>query len=449
MDDWMIPPALQLILVFLVGVCAGSLVNWAIYALAWNPRPISPWSRLPLDGPHRHRGDRLPVLGWLRLRREAGLHGRGFWVRPLVLEIATGLALAALYWWEVIRLELIEGQVGGAVVVPLDVLHWQFASHAILLCWMLAASFIDIDEKIIPDEITVSGTLIGLILATLAPMSLLPHVAERAALPAAVPGLSVPLLVAGGAPAIGPNGEPLSSEPVTAVAPNEWPPSWGQPRQWPSLAIAIGCYWLWCFALAPRIWRGRRGAAFALGLILRRLRREFGRPPLFWLLIVGTAAIIVVWIFGNASWAGLMTALVGLVGSGGMVWAVRLMATFALRREAMGFGDVTLMMMVGTFLGWQACLVAFFLAPFAGLLVGIWQLVLHRDDVIPYGPYLCLASAGVVVAWASVWMWAQPMFEHPLLVISAIVVCLVLLGLMLGIWQAIKTAIFGGRYEHD
>jgi prepilin signal peptidase PulO-like enzyme (type II secretory pathway) len=144
-----------------------------------------------------------------------------------------------------------------------------------------------------------------------------------------------------------------------------------------------------------------------------------------------------------------MTALVGLVGSGGMVWAVRLMATFALRREAMGFGDVTLMMMVGTFLGWQACLVAFFLAPFAGLLVGIWQLVLHRDDVIPYGPYLCLASAGVVVAWASVWMWAQPMFEHPLLVISAIVVCLVLLGLMLGIWQAIKTAIFGGRYEHD
>ena len=68
----------------------------------------------------------------------------------------------------------------------------------------------------------------------------------------------------------------------------------------------------------------------------------------------------------SSAWAGLLTALVGLVGSGGIVWAVRLIGTAALRREAMGFGDVTLMMMIGTFLGWQACLIAFFLAPFAG-----------------------------------------------------------------------------------
>ena len=40
---------------------------------------------------------------------------------------------------------------------------------------------------------------------------------------------------------------------------------------------------------------------------------------------------------------------------------MRLIGTFALRREAMGFGDVTLMMMIGTFLGWQACLILFFL----------------------------------------------------------------------------------------
>ena len=48
------------------------------------------------------------------------------------------------------------------------------------------------------------------------------------------------------------------------------------------------------------------------------------------------------------------------------MWAVRLIGTAALRREAMGFGDVTLMMMIGTFLGWQACSDLFFLAPFAG-----------------------------------------------------------------------------------
>ena len=77
----------------------------------------------------------------------------------------------------------------------------------------------------------------------------------------------------------------------------------------------------------------------------------------------------------------------------------------------MGFGDVTLMMMVGTFLGWQACLIAFFLAPFAALVIGIAQFVLRRDDVIPYGPFLCLASRRWSSRWAPIWMWAQPLFD--------------------------------------
>ncbi|MEX0643035.1 MAG: A24 family peptidase, partial [Pirellulales bacterium] len=195
--------------------------------------------------------------------------------------------------------------------------------------------------------------------------------------------------------------------------------------------------------LVPRIWRGRRGVWAATSIILRRISREFGRPPMRWLLLVGTAVIIPFWVIGGPCWAGLLTALIGLVGSGGIVWAVRLMGTFSLRREAMGFGDVTLMMMVGTFLGWQACLIAFFLAPFAGLLVGILQLIFRRDDVIPYAPYLCLASAAVVVAWATIWEWAQPMFERPLLVLAVLAICLALLGILLYLWRLVKTHIFG------
>ena len=90
---------------------------------------------------------------------------------------------------------------------------------------------------------------------------------------------------------------------------------------------------------------------------------------------------------------------------------MRLIGTAALRREAMGFGDVTLMMMVGTFLGWQACLITFFLAPFAGLLVGLGQFILRRDDEIPYVPYLCLAAATVVVAWAPIWSLGSRSFR--------------------------------------
>jgi leader peptidase (prepilin peptidase) / N-methyltransferase len=440
---------LRLFIVFLAGACLGSLVNWAIYTLAWNPRPISPWGRAPIGAKPRTWLDRVPVVGWLLLKREAMLHGTRFWLRPMALELCVGMAVAALYWWEVERLGLIrEPLIGIAVERPTAVLHWQFTSHTILFCWMLAASFIDIDEKIIPDEITVTGTLLGLVLATLIPMSLLPAVEPRAAAPGKGTGPAVQLVLANGAPALDPNGVPLSLEPVTAISPRQWPPEWGKSRAWQSIFVGLGCYWLWCFALAPRIWRGRRGPLFALRLIASRVRRELARPPLRLLLITGTAAIVCVWAFGEERWAGLLTALIGLLGSGGLVWAVRLIGTAALRREAMGFGDVTLMMMVGTFLGWQACLMAFFLAPFAGLVVGIGQLVLRRDDVIPYGPFLCLGSAAVVVAWAPIWLWAQPLFGMGWLVPAVLVVCLAMLGLMLGLWRIIKEFLLGhGEYE--
>ena len=432
--------ALRLVAVFAVGVCLGSVVNWAIYALAWTPRPISPWSHLPAEFAARRRSDRVPIFGWLRLKREVHLFGRGFWIRPLLLEIAVGAILAWLYWWEVGQMALVQPQVGPAPIVPpMLALHLQFASHVALLCWMFAASFVDIDEKIIPDEITVSGTLLGLLLAAAAPMSLLPHVSE----PLNVPIVGEVLTLVNGGRAIGPHGIAQWLEPTTAVAPNGWPPTWGVFRQPLSLAVGIGCYWLWIFALAPRMWRGRRGPVFAMRLISTRMWREFRRGPLLWLWLVGTIAITGVWALSDKSWEGLLTSLLGLVGSGCLVWAVRLIGTFSLRREAMGFGDVTLMMMIGTFLGWQACLILFFMSPFAALLVGAIQFIARRDDVIPFGPFLCLAAAAVVVWWAPIWLWAQPLFEHGALVPTVLAVCLLMLGAMLTIWRIIKTAIFG------
>jgi leader peptidase (prepilin peptidase) / N-methyltransferase len=428
--------------VFCVGLCLGSLVNWAIYMLAWQPRWISPWSPAPPDSRPRRGRDRLPVIGWLGLRREADVHGRGFWVRPLLIELGLGTALATLFWWEIERFGLVQGQIMMPVVPPKWPLYAQFISHTLLLCWLLAASFIDIDEKLVPDEITVTGAILGLVLATVVPISLLPHVAASPIPPVVAEALAN----VNGGPAIGPGAATIWLEAVTIVAPQSWFhdwPTWGQPRHPISLAIALSCYWLWCFALVPRIWRGGRGLLFGLAVILRRIGRELFRPPMRWLLLVGTAGIFAVWILGGRHWVGLLTALVGLVGGGGIVWAVRLIGTFALRREAMGFGDVTLMMMVGTFLGWQASLIAFFLAPFAGLLVGLLQLVLRRDDEIPYVPYLCLATAAVVVAWAPIWVWAQPMFALPGLVPLVLAVCLVLLGLLLLLWRMFKVFVLG------
>ena len=150
-------------------------------------------------------------------------------------------------------------------------------------------------------------------------------------------------------------------------------------------------------------------------------------------------AIAAVWFSAGRSWDATLTALVGMAAAGGLVWAVRIIGTAVLRREAMGFGDVTLMAMIGAFLGWQASILIFFLAPLAALAVGLFILILFRDREIPYGPFLCLATLLVLVRWSSFWDWASPiLLQLGLLVPVLIVFCLALLAVLLGLIQLVK-----------
>ena len=124
-----------------------------------------------------------------------------------------------------------------------------------------------------------------------------------------------------------------------------------------------------------------------------------------------------------------------MLASGGLVWLVRIIGTAALHREAMGFGDVTLMAMIGAFLGWQPCMVVFFLAPLAGLIVGLLRLVLCRDREIPYGPFLCLATMFLIVRWQGIWDYTQGIFMLGWFVPLLLLACLMLMALMLSLWR--------------
>ena len=62
------------------------------------------------------------------------------------------------------------------------------------------------------------------------------------------------------------------------------------------------------------------------------------------------------------------------------------------RKEGMGGGDIKLLAMIGAFLGWKAAVITFFLAPFLGIGVGVFNLVAKKDHLIPYGPFLSLAA---------------------------------------------------------
>jgi leader peptidase (prepilin peptidase)/N-methyltransferase len=80
-----------------------------------------------------------------------------------------------------------------------------------------------------------------------------------------------------------------------------------------------------------------------------------------------------------------------------IIWITRIAGTLALGKVAMGLGDVHLMAAIGAVLGPGPAVVTFFLAPFFGLLVALYSLITGRGREIPYGPYLSLAAAVVVL----------------------------------------------------
>jgi leader peptidase (prepilin peptidase)/N-methyltransferase len=91
----------------------------------------------------------------------------------------------------------------------------------------------------------------------------------------------------------------------------------------------------------------------------------------------------------------LLASVVGMAVGGGVTWGIRAIGTWVFRREAMGFGDVKLMAMIGAFLGWEAALLTMFLGCMLGALIGGVGSLFGGATKIPFGPYLAL---GAVIA---------------------------------------------------
>jgi leader peptidase (prepilin peptidase)/N-methyltransferase len=420
-----IPLEVRLILLFLLGTVYGALANLAVYGLAWNLRPISPWMIRSPAAPPRHWFDRIPIFGWLALRREAKVHGMCFWIRPLLVEFICGLGLAALYYWEIEKLALLPVgtiQPVNPVVFPtfFPMLHEQYLTHVILIWLMLVASLIDVDEKTIPDAITRSGTLLGLIFAALWPWSLRPDV------------IANPI-------------DPLNFYFLRITSTSSWPVYLAGFPHVQSLIIALACWLMWCPAIMPRTWYARHGWRRALKLCWARAVREIDTYLVFCMCLLGIFFIVGVWYHNGLNWTSLLSALVGMAAGAGIIWAVRIVGTAVLKQEAMGFGDVTLMAMIGAFLGWQACLIILFLAALTAVLVAVLRLIFLHDREIYFGPFLCLGALIVIIYWAPIWNYTAYIFALGWILPLMMLACLALMAPLLMLLRLISNLIFTRR----
>ncbi len=90
--------------------------------------------------------------------------------------------------------------------------------------------------------------------------------------------------------------------------------------------------------------------------------------------------------------ASLFDSFLGVVVGGGSLYLMGFFGEIVFKKEAMGGGDIKLLSMIGSFLGWKLALLTFFIAPFFGSITGLILKIKEGKEIIPYGPYLSLAA---------------------------------------------------------
>lgn len=150
------------------------------------------------------------------------------------------------------------------------------------------------------------------------------------------------------------------------------------------------------------------------------------------------AVDISAWIVNSPHMHGLLVSVCGFVVGGGIVWLVRIIGQWVLKQEAMGFGDVILMAMIGSFIGWQPVIVVFFIAPVCAMVVVLLSLVFRRRREIPYGPYLSLATVILLLGWKKFGPIVERIFSTGPLIILFGIVGFLLLVVILQLLQGVK-----------
>lgn len=99
---------------------------------------------------------------------------------------------------------------------------------------------------------------------------------------------------------------------------------------------------------------------------------------------------------------GAVGAGLGVLIGGGMVYGIKVFGELVFRKPSMGFGDVKLMAALGGLMGWMSMPIVLLLASVIGSVVGIGVVLITDQHYIPFGPFLSVGAAGLLLSGRSV-----------------------------------------------
>jgi leader peptidase (prepilin peptidase)/N-methyltransferase len=153
----MLPLWLLRATVFVFGLLWGSFLNVVIYRVPRDMSVVHPASHCPSCGKPIAPYDNVPVLSYVVLRGRARCCGARMSPRYLVVELIGGALSLAIF--EAIVLALPGStSVGRAAAI--------YGADFVLCLGLVAAAFIDAEHMFLPDSITIGGTLLGVVTAT-------------------------------------------------------------------------------------------------------------------------------------------------------------------------------------------------------------------------------------------------------------------------------------------
>ncbi|MEA5620407.1 prepilin peptidase [Cronbergia sp. UHCC 0137] len=131
------------LIVFVLGAAIGSFINVVVYRLPAGLSLLWPPSRCPKCLNRLKPYDNVPVFGWLWLRGRCRYCQTKISRRYPVVEALTGILFLIVFW----AFQFSIFTVG----------YWVFCS------WLLALSLIDLDTMTLPNPLTKSGLVMGII----------------------------------------------------------------------------------------------------------------------------------------------------------------------------------------------------------------------------------------------------------------------------------------------